>query len=114
VLCADASQGKSGTVAAFFLSLARELEKQTEPDVQGCVRKVLTGLPVSASLRYLLGELGQTLGRFDLPGQLRALERSIRETELALRAVREGAPERRRSWQTLGLCIGAALAILFI
>ena len=49
-----------------------------------------------------------------LKGQLRALERSIRETELALRAVREGAPERRRSWQTLGLCAGAALAILFV
>lgn len=114
ILCADASRGKSGTVAAFFQALARELDKQTEPDVQGCVRNALDGLPLAASLRHLLGELGQTLGRFDLPGQLRALERSIRETELALRNLREGAPERRRSWQTLGLCIGAALAILFI
>jgi hypothetical protein len=61
-----------------------------------------------------LEELGQSLGRFDLPGQLRGLERAIRETELVLRTVREGAPERRRSWQTLGLCVGAALAILLI
>ena len=67
-----------------------------------------------ASVMTILSELGQTLGRFDLPGQLRGLELSIRETERVLRIIREGAPQRRRSWQTLGLCVGAALAILFV
>lgn len=113
-LCRGAAEGKGGTVADFFGNLARELEKQTEPDVQSCVRSALESRELPASLRRILTELGQTLGRFDLPGQLRGLELSIRETEQALRTVREGAPERRRSWQTLGLCVGAALAILFI
>ena len=54
------------------------------------------------------------MGRFDLPGQLRGLEHAIRSTEEALRTIRDGAEGRRRSWQTLGLCAGAALAILFV
>ena len=114
VLCRGASEGRTGPAAAFFLDLARELEKQSEPEVQDCVRKALLEAPMPASMGRILEELGQSLGRFDLPGQLRGLERAIRETELVLRTVREGAPERRRSWQTLGLCVGAALAILLI
>ena len=113
-LCRGAAEGRGGAVADFCLNLARELEQQTEPDVQSCVKRILGQMEMPATLRRILEELGQTLGRFDLPGQLRGLELSIRETERVLRAIREGAPERRRSWQTLGLCIGAALAILFI
>ena len=113
-LCQGAAEGRGGVVAEFFLELARELERQAEPDVQTCVRAALDSMELPASLRRILTELGQTLGRFDLPGQLRGLELSIRETEQALRAIQEGAPERRRSWQTLGLCVGAALAILFV
>ena len=58
--------------------------------------------------------LGTTLGRFDLPGQLRGLEAAIRSAEEALRSIRDGAADRRRSYQTLGLCAGAAVAILFL
>ena len=113
-LCRGAAEGRGGAVAEFFQRLAAELEKQAEPDAQSCVRSILTRMELPASVRRILGELGQTLGRFDLPGQLRGLELAIRETEQALRIIREGAPERRRSWQTLGLCVGAALAILFV
>ena len=113
-LCRGAAEGRGGAVAEFFRSLAGALERQQEPDVQGCVRMILSELELPGSLGRILGELGQTLGRFDLPGQLRGLELGIRETEQALRTIREGAPERRRSWQTLGLCVGAALAILFV
>ena len=68
----------------------------------------------AAELRRLLTELGATLGRFDLPGQLRGLDAAIRSAEESLRRLREGAPERRRSYQTLGLCTGAAVAILLL
>lgn len=113
-LCRGAAEGRDGCVGVFFLELAKALERQTEPDVQCCAKTVLAQMELPASLRRILEELGQTLGRFDLPGQLRGLELSIRQTEQALRTIREGAPERRRSWQTLGLCVGAALAILFV
>ena len=113
-LCRCAAEGRGGVVSEFFLELARELEMQTEPDAQSCMKSILARTEFPSSLKRILSELGQTLGRFDLPGQLRGLELGIRETEQALRMIRDGAPERRRSWQTLGICVGSALAILFI
>ena len=111
-LCRGAARG--GLVGRFLTELASELERGTAPDVQVCVRAVLVRLQPQRLLRRHLGELGATLGRFDLPGQLRGLETAIRSAEDALRHFREGAEGRRRSWQTLGLCAGAAMAILFV
>jgi hypothetical protein len=85
-----------------------------EPDAAGCVRRILAEREFSGELQRLLSELGATLGRFDLPGQLRGLDGAIRSAEESLRRVREGAPERRRSYQILGLCTGAAMAILLL
>lgn len=114
VLCRSAAEGERGLVPSFFLALARELEKQTAPDVQVCAYEILTRMDPPKRIRRLLSDLGSTLGRFDLPGQLRGLESAIRATEAALRDIRDGAADRRRSYQTLGLCAGAALAILFL
>lgn len=113
-LCRSAAEGARGLVAAFFLELARALERQTAPDVQVCVYDILSRLEPPKELRRILSELGGTLGRFDLPGQLRGLESAIRSAEMALRRIQDGAADRRRSWQTLGLCAGAAMAILFL
>ena len=113
-LCRGAAEDRKGAVGGFFQELARELDRQAEPDVQSSVKSVLERTVLPPSVKGILEELGQTLGRFDLPGQLKGLELSIRETERLLRLIRDGAPERRRSWQTLGLCVGAALAILLI
>lgn len=114
VLCRRAAQHSAGTVRDFLTELATELERQTEPDVHSCVRGVLVRLPPSKTLNSQLRELGATLGRFDLTGQLRGLESAIHSAEEALRSVRDGAADRRRSYQTLGLCAGAAMAILFL
>lgn len=113
-LCRAAAEGSAGVVRSFLTELARELDKQTAPDVQVCVYDVLARLQPSGILRRQMQELGATLGRFDLPGQLRGLESAIRSAEDALRAIRDGAADRRRSYQTLGLCAGAAVAILFL
>ena len=114
VLCREAAMGQRGCVPDFFRELARELEKGDAPDVQVCIWEVLQRVDPSPNLRRFLRELGATLGRFDLPGQLRGLEAAIRSTGDALRTLRDGAQERRRSFQTLGLCAGAAMAILFL
>lgn len=113
-LCRSAAQDSAGTVRLFLTGLACALERQTEPDVQSCIRSLLEELPPSKLLNRQLRELGSTLGRFDLPGQLRGLESAIRSTEEALRTHRDGADGRRRSCQTLGLSAGAAMAILFL
>lgn len=114
VLCRAAATGERGCVPSFFRELARELEKGEAPDVQVCVYEVLQRLQPAPALRKQLRELGATLGRFDLPGQLRGLESVISSTGDALLRYRDGAPERRRSLQTLALCAGAALAILLL
>ena len=114
VICRRAAEDSTGTVRFFLTELACALERQTEPDVQSCVREIMVTLPPAKLLNRQLRELGATLGRFDLPGQLRGLESAIRSTEEALRSHREGAEGRRRSCQTLGLCAGAAMAILFL
>ena len=111
-LCRGAAS--EGMVGDFFRLLASELERGDAPDVQVCVRAVLDRLGAPRELERQLQQLGETLGRFDLPGQLRGLEGAIRSAEDALRRIRDGADGRRRSWQTLGLCAGAALAILFV
>ena len=113
-LCRAAAQDSGGMVRVFLTELSRELDKQAAPDVQVCIYGLLEQLHPPKLLDRQLRQVGATLGRFDLPGQLRGLEGAIRTTEEALRAIRDGAADRRRSYQTLGLCAGAAMAILFL
>ncbi len=112
-LCRGAARGR-GMAGDFFLALAQRLEQRTEPEVRTCVEDVLETLALSEGVRRVYAQLGSTLGAFDLPGQLRGLESAIRTCEGELRRIREGAAQRRRNYETLGLCAGAALAILFI
>lgn len=113
-LCRNAAGTVSGCTARILTALSRALERQTEPDARGCMNGVLDDLQPTPVLRGLCSELGATLGRFDLPGQLRGLEGAIRSAELALRTHRDNRTSRVRSYQTLGLCAGAAMAILFL
>jgi len=59
-------------------------------------------------------ELGGNLGRFDIPGQLRGLENTRKECCDKLQMLTQNNDSRLRSYQTLGLCAGAALAILLV
>jgi stage III sporulation protein AB len=58
--------------------------------------------------------LGRTLGKFDLQGQMKGMDTVIAECERELSKLQNNKEERLRSYQTLGLCAGAGLAILFI
>ena len=76
---------------------------------------MLTGLREIPKLtRESLELLGRSLGRFDLEGQLRGLESVRQVCRHGLETLAQNSAIRNRSYQTLGLCAGAALAILFI
>ena len=76
---------------------------------------VLTGnWHIPDSLREELKLMGKTLGRFDLDGQLRGLESVKDDCIRALEKLSDNRDVRLRSYETLGLCAGAALAILLI
>ncbi len=114
-LCRQAGNGTNGVLREVMQGFVRELESQISPDAGSCMRVVLSkaeDLPASA--RSILHTLGQTLGRFDLPGQVQGLQSAEAACTEKLKALEEKREERVRGYQTLGLCAGAALVILFI
>lgn len=113
-LCRQAGKETSGTLRNVFLNLARELDWQTSPDVKSCMSEAIQKSgELPRSFRKHLLQLGHSLGRFDLPGQVQGLQAVMAACEEELNAFRNNREPRLRSYQTLGLCAGAALAILF-
>lgn len=114
-LCRQAGNQGRNPVNCFFGILAEELEKQVLPDVESCFRASLcrsTRLP--SKTEKALTVLGSSMGRFDVEGQIRDLEGVRAYCRSELRIMAENRDTRLRSYQTLGLCAGAALAILFV
>ena len=83
-LCRQAAEQEAGVLKGVFLRLAEELDNQ------------------------------MSLGKFDLQGQIRGLEGLRGECRRELKMLEAGRASRLREYKTLGLCAGAALAILFI
>ena len=111
-LCAETA---GGTVGALFARISRELEQRLLADAGACVDKALETVPgLCREIRDQASLLGESLGRFDLPGQLQGLESALRQGNAALSRLENNRENRLRSYQTLGLCAGAALAILFL
>lgn len=114
-LCRLAGTERSGYVGKLFLNLAKELESQISPDVQSCLAiAAATAGQLPKRLQEAVCILGASLGRFDLEGQLLGLDSVRAYCREQLEEMSEGRDTRLRSYQTLGLCAGAALAILFV
>ena len=104
----------TGVLRAVFLNLARELDWQSASDAAGCMRIAMDKChDLPPCLKRPLRQLGQTLGRFDLAGQTQSLKAVQDCCRLELSRLERNRDVRLRSYQTLGLCAGAALAILF-
>lgn len=114
-LCRLAGNEQKGVVGQLLRDLSCELENQVSPDVLSCVRVILNksgGIPLGLQRAFDL--LGETLGRFDAEGQLKGLEHVRTFCREQVEHLSENKELRLRSYQTLGLCAGAALAILFV
>lgn len=113
--CRLAGEICTGGVRRLFQDLAAELESQVAPDAQCCVRRVISGNSyVPGITAELFSRLGDTLGIFHLEGQLRGLHTVQKECAVKMEELEANRNQRVRSYQTLGLCAGAALAILFV
>ena len=113
-LSRKAAKDSSGVLRDVFLNLARELDWQSEPDAGSCMRAAIEKCPdLPACIRRPLRQLGQTLGRFDLPGQIQGLKAVQDACRREIERLENNKDARLRSYQTLGLCAGAALVILF-
>ncbi len=113
-LCRKAGANAKGAVGKTFLKLADRLEKCTTPDVSECMDSTVAVSELTPRLRELMKKLGRTMGCFDMEGQLRGLEELRGLCTRELEDLAAGREDRLRSYQTLGLCAGAALVILFV
>ena len=114
-LCRLAARETDGVLNRVFTAFSEELESQLVADVSLCMNAALLkvkGLP--GETEKCLRMLGGSLGRFDLPGQVQGLEAARSHCRQQYEFLTKNQDDRLRSYQTLGLCAGAALAILFI
>lgn len=113
-LCKLAGKNQKNLVGEMFLRLSWELEQQILPDVEYCMNQALKGGELPKRVLEGFRILGKNLGRFDLQGQLKGMEMVRDYCDRELENMGRNQEERLRSYQTLGLCAGAALAILFV
>lgn len=115
VLCRQTAAECRGVLSELFFSLSSELEDQISPDANRCMLSAIArtkGLPLHTQENLEL--LGRSLGRFDLDGQLKGLESVRQSCRHCLEGMNQNKDIRLRGYQTLALCAGAALVILFI
>lgn len=114
-LCAAAARESSGMLGKLFHRLSTELENAASGNVTFAMDTALKSCGVVPSkTRDNLILLGQSLGRFDLEGQLEGLESVRASCRRDLESFTADRDARLRNYQTLGLCAGAALAIVLI
>ena len=83
-------------------------------DIAGCINALLGTVDLPRRVRKNVRQLGASLGRFDLEGQLQGLEAVRQQCCADLKELEENREQRLRCYQTLTVCTGTALAILLI
>lgn len=114
-LCRQAAQMLSGPLKSLFIKLALEMDNQIAPNVEKCMFAALEkSCDIPRHTKRLLQELGSLLGCFDITGQIKGLETIRTESSKILNECSKNQDVRMRSYQTLGICAGAAIAILLV
>lgn len=114
-LCGLAGRECNGILRKIFRELGQALIRQERPDAGECMDIVLYRCEeVPGRIRKHLRYLGRCLGRFDLTGQLEGLRRVRGACEADLAVLARNRDQRVRSYQTLSVCAGTALAILLV
>ena len=114
-LCQIAGNTCRGDIARLFHKLSDELERQIAPDATVCVDIALAAFPKLPPItREVFTQLGISLGQYNMEGQLNGLQIAKKQCQNALDSLNQNRDNRLRSYQTLGLCAGAALAILLL
>ena len=114
-LCRTCSAGSTGILKQYFSTLAQYMDDQIMPNIENCIYAVMINMPpIPKYVRSILYMFGKQIGRYDIDVQIKGLEAVKRECDHLLKTKTENQEVKLRSYQTLGLCAGAALAILFV
>lgn len=109
------SDNRKGTLSSFFQQLSKELESQIRPSVESCITAALSkASDLPKQTQYYIKKLSQTLGRFDIEGQVLEIQALQNEVTQKLNQLRVDQNSQTKNYKTIGICAGAALAILFI
>lgn len=109
------SVGSRGVAAVFFDRVAGDLHLRQEGSVYAIFKKELSAMPEGAftpQVRLVLLNLGKGLGKYDLESQLRSIDLAAERLQSLLDALQADQQSRMRSYCTLGVCAGLAIAIL--
>lgn len=114
-LCQILSAACTGSIGKVFADLNRELEKADSGEAAVCMADALANNPqLPQPCVKSLRRLGATLGKTDLQTQLRGVTLEMEQVRMCLEQVVRERPGRVKSYRALGLCCGAALAILLL
>ena len=115
VLCRSTAVFSNGLIRKYFEILFEELSAQIFPDTKSCCLNALARVrDLPDSVNTVILSLADTLGSFDLNGQLKGLDYAMNQAKQLLDKLTFDQDRRLRSYQTLALCAGAALAILLV
>ena len=114
VLCGIGANASKGVLREVFCELQYQLESGMCSEISGCMNGIIQKNDISFRCRKCLKELGRSLGRYDLEGQLQGLASVYDQAKTYLEELDMHRAERVRSYQTLALCAGTALAILLV
>ena len=106
-------ESREAAVAAFFSGLAGSLSAADTCTVGYACRQALRrtdGLCIPTGVRTALMSLFDTLGKYNLDGNLQALGRLREEA----RQLQGSAAARCKTYVTLGVCTGLAVAVILI
>lgn len=113
-LCVAAGKLGNGPVYGSFTDLGQILRERANPDVSACLQLAMKKNEPVPAVHDLMDSLGRTLGMFDLSGQVESINLVRNRCSLALEKMALNREDRLRSYQTLGICAGAALVILLV
>jgi stage III sporulation protein AB len=106
---------RKGVIGQFFRKLGNMLSANKFSVPEDCIVALLQETPeLPGQAREQLRLMGESLGKFDLEGQLAGIDEVRSRARSALENLRKDKDLRLRSYQTLSLCAGAALAVLLI
>ncbi len=109
-----ATQRTQGPLGTLFDRMSTALSGRVEPDAMTCMETALRAVCLPGKVRQIALQLGASLGEFHLEGQVRQLEAVGAECSRLLEEHVSNRDSRLRTYRTMGVCGGLALAILLL
>ena len=112
-LCRQAASICSDKLGYFFVAFADSLEECVFLDACQCMEGELrecNDLP--ACVKEYMIKFGQTVGSFDVDGQIKCIRRVCDDCCCSLEKIQAEDSNRLKNYKTVSICTGLAIAIL--